>query len=208
MKRRAFDWKPVAGTVLLAAALWCWTFYLDWGVFWYKIAVSALILAALSFLLQPEGRFRFALNLKTIGLGLVSAALLYLIFWAGKATATALLPFAGEQIGSIYGKGEGTPVWRIALLLFFVTSPCEEIYWRGYLQKKLMTRFGGGGGWLLATLLYAGVHIWSFNFMLIGAAAVAGAFWGAMYRRLNDLSPVIISHAIWSTFIFVVMPVP
>lgn len=207
MKPSAFDWKPVTGTVILAAALWFGTFYLDWGVFWYKIAASALILAALSFLLQPKGQLRFTLSLKTIGLGLVSAGLLYLIFWAGKTASTALLPFAGDQIGSIYGKGEGTPTWRIALLLFFVTSPCEEIYWRGYLQKKLMTRFGGVGGWLLATIFYAGVHIWSLNFILIGAAAVAGAFWGGMYGRLNDLSPVIISHAIWSTFIFAVMPI-
>ncbi len=208
MKPAGFDWKPVAGTVLLAAALWFWTFYMDWGVFWYKIAASALILAALAFLLQPEGRLRLALNPKTIGLGMGSAVLLYLIFWAGKSASTALLPFAGEQIGSIYGKGEGTPVWRIALLLFFVTSPCEEIYWRGDLQKKMMTRFGGGGGGVLAPPLFSGGHIWCLNFMLIGAAAVAGAFWGGMYWRLNDLSPVIISHAIWSTSIFVVMPVP
>jgi membrane protease YdiL (CAAX protease family) len=44
--------------------------------------------------------------------------------------------------------------------------------------------------------------------MLTGAAAVAGAFWGAMYWFTDDLSPVIVSHAIWSTFIFAVMPVP
>ncbi len=208
MSTSQFNWKPVAGTVLLAAVLWFITFYLDWGVFWFKISVSALLLAALSFLLQPRGTFRFSLNLKTIGLGLFSAILLYLIFWAGKSVSTMIFPFAGDQIGAIYGKGEGTPVWVIALLLFFVTGPCEEIYWRNFLQKKLMLRFGGLGGWLLATLLYAGVHIWSFNFMLTGAAAVAGAFWGAMYWRLKDISPVIISHAIWSTFIFAVMPIP
>jgi len=203
-----FNWKPVTGTVLLAAVLWFVTFYLDWGVFWFKISVSALLLAALSFVLQPRGAFRFSLNFKTIGLGLFSAILLYLIFWAGKSVSTMIFPFAGDQIGAIYGKGEGTPVWVISLLLFFVTGPCEEIYWRHFLQKKLMLRFGGSGGWLLATLIYAGVHIWSFNFMLTGAAAVAGAFWGAMYWRFNDISPVIISHAVWSTFIFAVMPIP
>lgn len=194
--------------MVLAAGLWFVTFYLTWGVFWFKISISALLLAGLSFLFGPKRTFRFSLNLKTIGLGLFSAILLYLIFWAGKSISTMIFPFAGEQIGAIYGKGEGTPVWVISLLLFFITGPCEEIYWRNFLQKKLMIRFGGLGGWVLATLLYAGVHIWSFNFMLTGAAAVAGAFWGAMYWRFKDISPVIISHSIWSTFIFAVMPIP
>ena len=97
-------------------------------------------------------------------------------------------------------------MWVIALLLFFVTGPSEELYWRGYLQKNLMMRYGQWQGWLLATAIYAAVHIWSFNFMLIGAAAVAGAFWGAMYWRLKNLTPVIISHSVWSAVIFAVFP--
>jgi membrane protease YdiL (CAAX protease family) len=97
-------------------------------------------------------------------------------------------------------------MWTIALLLFLVTGPGEELYWRGYLQRSLMTRWGRWQGWLLATAIYAGVHIWSFNLMLIGAAAVAGAFWGVMYWRLRNLAPVIISHSVWSTVIFAVFP--
>jgi len=42
--------------------------------------------------------------------------------------------------------------------------------------------------------------------MLIGAAAVAGAFWGAMYWRFKNLAMVIISHSIWSAVIFAVLP--
>jgi membrane protease YdiL (CAAX protease family) len=97
-------------------------------------------------------------------------------------------------------------MWLIALLLFFVTGPAEELYWRGYLQKNLMARFGRWQGWLLATVIYAAVHIWSFNFMLIGAAFVAGAFWGGMYLHLKNLAPVIISHSVWSMVIFAVFP--
>jgi hypothetical protein len=95
----------------------------------------------------------------------------------------------------------------IALLLFWVTGPSEEIFWRGYLQRSLMERYGRWPGWAAATAIYAGVHIWSFNFMLVGAAAVAGAFWGAMYARIGRLVPVIISHSIWSTVIFAVAPI-
>jgi hypothetical protein len=87
-------------------------------------------------------------------------------------------------------------------MLLLVTGPSEEIFWRGFLQRNLMVRYGNLRGWLLATIIYAGVHVWSFNIMLIGAAAVAGAFWGLLYLRWKNLAPVIISHAVWSAFFF------
>ncbi|MBU4319115.1 MAG: CPBP family intramembrane metalloprotease [Proteobacteria bacterium] len=196
----------LAGTIVLAAGLWFVTFYLSWSVFWIKISASAFLLAMLSFLLQPFEKEQFKINFKLVVAGILSAALLYGIFFLGKAVSTLILPFAGDQIGGIYGKGVGTSSSIISLLLFFITGPAEEIYWRGYLQKNLMARYGNMQGWLVATAVYAGVHIWSFNFMLVGAAAVAGAFWGAMYWRFNNLWAVIISHSIWSTVIFAFLP--
>ena len=195
-------------TVVLAAALWFVTFYLTFSTFWIKISLSASGLAILSLCIQPDIIRRLRLSPKSILLGLASAIALYLIFWAGKRVSTHLFSFAGQQIGSIYDKKAGTPLWGVFILLFCVTGPSEEIYWRGFLQKNLMERFGGLRGWLLATAFYAIVHIWSFNFMLIGAAAVAGAFWGAMYWRLSDLTPVIVSHSIWSAVIFTLLPIP
>jgi uncharacterized protein len=197
---------PLIGTVILATVLWFVTFYLTWATFWLKISFSAAILAILSFWLQSNRKEDLKFNLNAFILGLLSASVLYLIFWVGKKVSTDLFAFAGSQIGGIYDKGAGTPMWRIALLLFFITGPAEELYWRGYLQRNLMVRFGQWQGWFIATTIYAGVHIWSFHFMLIGAAGVAGAFWGAMYWRLKNLAPVIISHSIWSTVIFAVFP--
>lgn len=206
MNRQEFRPLPLIGTVLLAALFWFVTFYLTWASFWIKISFSAATLAILSLLLQPNRKERIRIDARAVALGLASAAILYFIFWTGKAVSELILPFSGGQIGGIYDKGAGTPMWVIALLLFFVTGPSEELYWRGYLQKNLMMRYGQWQGWLLATAIYAAVHIWSFNFMLIGAAAVAGAFWGAMYWRLKNLTPVIISHSVWSAVIFAVFP--
>ena len=191
---------------MLATVLWFVTFYLTWATFWIKISFSAATLAILSLWLQPHRKEVLKFNLNAFILGLLSALVLYLIFWMGKMVSNLLFNFAASQIGGIYDKGTGTPIWRIALLLFFITGPAEELYWRGYLQKNLMVRFGQWQGWLIATIIYAAVHIWSGNFMLIGAAGVAGAFWGAMYWRLKNLAPVIISHSIWSTVIFAVVP--
>jgi hypothetical protein len=197
---------PLAATVLLAAGLWFVTFALEWASFWIKISLSAALLAGLSVMLRPPQRADFRFSGRAVCIGLLSAAVLYFIFWAGKAVSTTILDFAGRQIGGIYHKGTGTPMLTIALLLFFVTGPSEEIFWRGYLQRSLMERFGRWPGWAAATAVYAAVHIWSFNFMLIGAAAVAGAFWGAMYARLGSLAPVVVSHSVWSMVVFAVFP--
>ena len=194
-------------SVGLAIVLWFVTFYLSWSIFWIKISFSAATLAILSLWLQPHRADQFRFNTSAIVIGLVSASLLYFIFFMGKMISSAIFPFAQGQIGAIYGKGTGTSSAVIMALLFFITGPSEEIYWRGYLQKNFMVRYGNWQGWLLATGIYAGVHIWSFNFMLIGAAAVAGAFWGAMFWRFKNLAPVIVSHSIWSTVIFAVFPI-
>lgn len=198
--------KAVVLTVVLACVLWFVTFYLSWASFWIKISFSAATLAILSLWIQPPRKDQFRFNKTAILLGLASAGALYAIFWLGKTVSGTLMPFATHQISGIYQKGMGTHTGIIAALLFFVTGPCEEIYWRGFLQKNLAVRFGPWQGWLLATVIYAGVHIWSFNLMLIGAAGVAGAFWGAMFWRYNNLAPVIISHSVWSTVIFAVFP--
>lgn len=206
MKHQELGLKTLVGTIVLANILWFATFYLEFSSFWIKITLSASILAALALWVIPGGRARFNLNAGSIIMGLFSAAVLYFIFWTGKEISMAVFSFAEQQIGSIYGKGDGTSRLVIFPLLFLVTGPCEEIFWRGYLQEKLMRKYGSGIGWILGTAVYAGVHIWSFNFMLIGAAAVAGAFWGLMYWRYRDLAPVIVSHSVWSAFIFTVTP--
>ncbi len=206
MKHPAFSGTLLIITLVFANIFWFATFYLTFSTFWIKIGFSTFILAALSLWIKPIRKNKFHVNAKTLVFGLVSAAVLYLIFWAGKEFSSAIFPFAGHQIGSIYSKGKDVPLWIVFLLLFFITGPCEELYWRGFLQSELMNRFGSRNGWLLTTLLYSGVHIWSFNFMLIGAAFVAGAFWGAMYWRTGNLLPVIISHSLWSAFIFAVIP--
>jgi membrane protease YdiL (CAAX protease family) len=206
MRGGRLTWVFLIGTIVLANILWFVTFYLSIGVFWTKISISASLLAVISLLLMPERREQLRIDLKSVLIGLVSAIILYGIFWAGKEISSFIFPFAQQQIGGVYAKGEGARMGIVFLLLFFVTAPGEELYWRGFIQDRLMKRFGGGGGFLITVALYAGVHIWSFNFMLIGAAAVAGAFWGAMYWRLGNLVPVIISHSVWSAFIFAVIP--
>jgi hypothetical protein len=71
----------------------------------------------------------------------------------------------------------------------------------------MMERFGKFPGYVIATCIYTGVHVFSGNIILTGAALVAGAFWGAMYLWRRDLFMQIVSHSLWSSFIFAVTPI-
>ena len=194
----------ISGAVLLAFFCWAVTFGLDWGNFWVKIGLSVIIICLYSFWWQrPRVRFRY----DTVIMGILSAAALYGIFSLGNTFAPYIIPGAGSQVGGIYNLGTGSNRFLIFLLLCFVTGPGEEIFWRGFLQENLMKRFGKLQGFILGTLIYAGVHVFSMNFILIMAALVAGAFWGALYLWKKDLGLVIVSHSLWSAFIFAVFPI-
>ena len=200
---------PVILMSLLAAGMWFVTFGLpDFGNFWVKISISAASLALISlFLFGVKDRENFQFEPRHIVWGVGSAAVLYGIFFLGDVILSALFPdFAPEQIGSIYARKIQLEPWAIALLLLFVTGPSEEIFWRGYLQNKLSKLMGPIGGLVLATLLYGFVHIWAFNLSLLLAALTAGLFWGILYHREKSLVPVIISHSLWSSTIFVFLP--
>jgi hypothetical protein len=164
------------------------------------------VLAALSVRAHTIRDNRLSFDRTAVSQGLIAAVVLYLVFCVGKTVSSCIFPFASHQIGAIYGKGAGFSTPAVFFILLFVTGPCEEIYWRGLLQRNLMSRYGEFTGWLLATMIYTGVHIWSFNFMLIGAAAVAGAFWGLLYMKLKRLDTLIICHSLWSACIFAVLP--
>ena len=168
----------IAGAIALACAGWAFTFGLAWGNFWLKIGAAVIAVCGYSLAFKrPDVRF----TPRAVAEGVASAAALYLAFYLGNAVAPYVVPGAHTQVGGIYGLGEGSSRIWIFLLLLFVTGPGEEIFWRGFLQDALQKRFRPVTGYLVATGIYAGVHVFSGNVMLTLAALVAGAFWGGLY---------------------------
>jgi membrane protease YdiL (CAAX protease family) len=194
----------IGGAVLLAFICWAITFGWAGGNFWVKIGLSVLAVFGYSLFFQKP---KVCWRIRSFFFGLLSAVVLYFLFYAGHHLAPYILPSAKTQVGGIYFLGEGTNKILIFLLLFFVTGPGEEVFWRGFLQDHLMKKWGNFPGFVLATLVYAGVHVLSFNPMLILAALVAGAFWGFLYLWKRDLLIQITSHSVWSAVIFAVAPI-
>ena len=198
--------RQAATGMALAFGLWAMVFGFKVVNFWLGLSCAALLLAGLSVLWGGFPLQRREVTIRRTGLAVLSAACLYGLFALGRQASVSVLPFASGQIGSIYAIRQEAAEGIIALVLVFLTSPCEEIFWRGFLQRWSMDRFGEVRGWLLAALAYAGVHVVSGNFMLAGAALTAGLFWGYLYLHTRSLYLCIVSHALWTVAIFLIWP--
>ncbi|MDR3193904.1 MAG: CPBP family intramembrane metalloprotease [Tannerella sp.] len=196
-------------SVLVAAACW-FVMFSPWTGgrlnFWYAMSGAAVILCAVSAWMGDDFRKQFRWSVKDVALGLLSAAVLWGVFLAGDIFSSLLFDFARPQVNLIYRMKEGESPLLLALLLLLLIGPAEEIFWRGYVQRVLIRKYGEWTALIATTFIYALVHLWSFNFMLVMAAAVCGAYWGLLYRYNKNLVMLIVSHAVWDVAVFILFP--
>lgn len=193
-------------SLITASFFWYITFYVKLLNFWLSMSIAAMTLGLLA-VLWGGLPFRVKeVSWRALLIGIASAALLYFIFWCGNIISRSIFNFAGPQITSIYNIRTQGETYLVALILIFITSPGEELFWRNFLQKWAMKRWGLLPGWILSSLIYGGVHVFSGNFMLVMAALIAGFFWGLIYCVEKSAVPLMISHALWTSAIFVFYP--
>ncbi|MBN1127093.1 MAG: CPBP family intramembrane metalloprotease [Sedimentisphaerales bacterium] len=203
--------KTVVLLCILAAVLWFglfspWT--KDLVPFWPAMTTATGLLAGTALALGRQNLHDiYCFSWIHLLIGIVSAGLLYLIFWIGHKLSTLVLPFASDQVAGIYGTREQESLWVIGLLLFFWIGPTEEVFWRGFVQHRFARRSNPLVGLLITSAIYTLVHLWSFNLMLLVASAVCGLFWGAMFYRFGSVWPGLISHALWDLLIFILVPI-
>ncbi|MFZ7944288.1 MULTISPECIES: CPBP family intramembrane glutamic endopeptidase [Bacillaceae] len=201
MKQKILTIRLIAG-VILAHALIFFSFH-DKTIFWYIFSGSVLVLIAFATYqgdVDDEASF-----IQYIFLGVLSGLLLYFIFWLGYQVIQILhLPFE-QPIRKLYRSYAPKVFWQyIALIL--VAAPGEELFWRGFIQKKLVTHLRPIWGILIAALLYASVHLYSDSFLLVFAALISGLIWGLLYYWRKSMPLVIVSHIIFDIMIFIIMP--
>ena len=200
-----------------AALLWFYMFSPwtgGWPNFWVVMSCSAVILTTLGLSFTPDREELLKIEKPALQIlaGIVIAFALWGIFWIGDKVSSWMFAFARPEVDSVYAMKTGLPTWLIAVLLLCLIGPAEELFWRGYVQRTMGRILGGKNpedkAFILTAVIYALVHIWSFNFMLIMAALVAGLVWGLIYRlRPQALPALIISHALWDTLVFVLLPI-
>jgi membrane protease YdiL (CAAX protease family) len=204
MKKLLF---PISITAILWFAMFSpWTkVYIN---FWTGMTIAAGVLSALALYIDRNNlKEIYVFKPHHIAIGIFSAMALYFVFYAGNYFSRLIFTFAGSEVNGIYNNKVQANYFVISFLLLFWIGPAEEIFWRGFIQSNLNKKFGDVKGLIFTSLIYALVHIWSFNFILIMAALICGFFWGYLFNRYKSVVPCIISHALWDFAIFIILPV-
>lgn len=187
---------------IIAHVLLFFSFH-DRAIFWYIFSGSVLVLIAYStFQEEVDDEVSF---IQFIFLGSLSGFLLYLVFWAGiRGMEILQLPFV-TSIENLYNWYAPSLFWQY-LALVLVAAPGEELFWRGFIQKRLSKYLNPVVSILSASILYASVHIYSGSFLLVLAAFISGFVWGYLYFLKKSMPLVIVSHIIFDLLIFIIFP--
>lgn len=200
--------KFLLSSILLAAIFWFLMFFPYLGLninFWMMMTAASLTLTLLAIYFGGKPDLTFSWRELLSGLGI--AVVLWFVFWTGDKLSQLLFDFARPQVDLIYGIKGGTSPTLISLLLLSIIGPGEEIFWRGYVQRRLSARWSPNAGFLLATAAYTLIHIPSLNFMLVMAALVCGVIWGGLFRLFpKHFTAIVVSHALWDAAAFVWFP--
>jgi CAAX protease family protein len=165
--------------------------------FWERMTLTGLVLGNMALANEAELR-RLRFREHDVALGLLSAAGLYAIFQAGDRMARSVMPKGSQEIGDIYALRSLRPASEIAIRLATVVGPAEELLWRGFVQRRL-----GGPG---AAAAYGAVHLVTGNATLVGAATIAGIYWGLLRAIGMSVPALITSHVAWDIWIFLLAP--
>lgn len=201
LKKLTTDFRLIIG-LLLAHVLMYFTFQ-DKAVFWYIFTASLLFLISYSILNEEvEDQLSF---FSYILYGAFSGILLFGIFWVGNSLIELLnLPFS-KEISKLYGRYSPSMLWHY-IVLILIAVPGEEVFWRGFVQKRVLKLTSIPAGIFLSSILYASVHLYSTHWILAFAAFIAGIYWGILYLWKKSMPLVIVSHLVFDLLLFLIFP--
>ncbi len=185
--------------------------------FWFAIAASNWILGTLSMQYYGFPIKNEDMSIKSVGYGIGFGILLYILSYlaieiidyiqisTASLELSSLLDFSLEK-EKLARLRNSAPIWLISLVLLLITSPYEELFWRGYLQNIFSTKFSQSVGIFLSTLLYAAMQIPTGSLFLVLIALSAGLYFSTIYHYTKNLLICIISHALWAYCAFILIP--
>lgn len=201
MLQKQIDVRMIFG-ILLAHVLLLITFQ-EKSVFWYIFTASMLFLITYSILQEDmDDQQPFKIY---IMYGVISGVTLFGLFYLGNILLHMMdLPLKGS-VAKLYKQMSPTQIWQY-IVLFLIIIPGEEIFWRGYILKRLLGRMKILPSILLSTLLYTSVNIYSGSSHLILASIIAGLVWSSLYVWKKSIPLLIVSHLVFDLFLLVLFP--
>ncbi|WP_442599292.1 CPBP family intramembrane glutamic endopeptidase [Neobacillus sp. D3-1R] len=200
MKKSMLDIRLVIG-FLLAHLLF---FFISkhHQVFWYMFTASMLILISYSIIKEEVDD---AVSIRGyLTYGMISGFLLFVLFFLGNQVLNLIKIPVQDQIVRLYDLFSPTLFWHFISLLL-IAVPGEEIFWRGFIQKRLL-QTGFWSSILISSFMNASINIYTGEWILVFAALLSGIFWGFLYAWKRSLPLVIVSHLIFDLFIFFIFP--
>lgn len=172
-------------------------------VFWYFYTATMLFLISISIVFEKvENQSNKYTNLL---LGIGSGVLLYAIFYLGSFIVPLLSSSYVKQIANLYKLFTIDATWQYLVLLFIII-PGEEIFWRGFVLKRLLSFYKPVTAILTAAIINGLAYYFTGYPILMIAGLVSGLLWGVLYWWKQSLPLVIISHLAFDILLLILLP--
>ncbi len=186
--------------VIVAFVAWAIMFAVQRGGFWTRAAVAATAIAVYAVGVDPGAiGHQFARHhwYADLAVGLAAGVGLYCVFWIGEQVLVLVLPSLAEEVGDLYSlKGQAHPAVMPVVLAVAATG--EELFFRGFLWHR--------AGVVVGLLVYGAVHLSARKVILVVAALLGGAAWGALFSWTGGLVAPVASHLLWIFMIVIWKP--
>lgn len=201
MNNRTAHYRLIAG-ILIAHVLMFFSFQ-NRVVFWYIFAGSILLLITYAMF---QGDVDDEVPFFTyISLGIISGLIVYCFFWlSNQGIHLFHLPF-DQSIKRLYHYFAPSLYWEYFALIL-IAAPGEELFWRGFVQKKLLRSFKPSVAIIISSCLYASTQIYSGEFILVLTTFLCGLAWGSLYFWKKSMPTLIASHIVFDILLFIILP--
>ncbi|MBC2308531.1 CPBP family intramembrane metalloprotease [Listeria welshimeri] len=202
MKSIKIDYKLVLG-LILCALLVILTYQFP-RVFWYLYGAGMLFL--LSFVIFNDDLKKEFSFTKGILPGIFSGIVLYIIFYIGAFILKVMPGGLDNSVETAFNK-YSTNSLIIWSLLIIAIIPGEEIFWRGFVLKRLNQYFNHWFSNIFAAVLCMVMMLPSGNFAAIIGIFVASLVWNVMYSYRPSLLMVYLSHLTFAFLLLAALPI-
>ncbi|CAM2361785.1 CPBP family intramembrane glutamic endopeptidase [Listeria seeligeri] len=202
MKSIKIDYKLVLG-LILCALLVILTYQFP-RVFWYLYGAGMLFL--LSFVIFNDDLKKEYSFTKGILPGIFSGIVLYIVFYIGAFILKVMPGSLENSVAAAFDK-YATDSWVIWLLMIVAIIPGEEIFWRGFVLKRLNNYFNPWFSNIFAALICMVMMFPSGNFAAIIGIFVASLVWNIMYSYRPSLLMVYMSHLTFAFILLAALPI-
>jgi hypothetical protein len=170
-----------------------------WPRTWVAAAVLTAYAVASAALLGRPRALPGPVSAAEVLVGLAVGGAWLVVTHAGAAVLRRAVPAFMDQVADLYRLGADDAVTSMVGPLLAM-AVAEELLFRGLIQ--------GRAGFAAGVAAYSAVQLVEGNWVLVLAAFFCGVVWGALFTWRGGLVAPIVAHAVWTSALTFVWPLP